>query len=64
MRECTSTRPWPQLSVRRRQPAQAVDELEQRLKDGGFTLSFPTIRCKFKPTEATLQAMPATPCTP
>eukprot|EP00252_Welwitschia_mirabilis_P022467 TRINITY_DN6080_c0_g1_i1.p1 TRINITY_DN6080_c0_g1~~TRINITY_DN6080_c0_g1_i1.p1 ORF type:complete len:707 (+),score=123.29 TRINITY_DN6080_c0_g1_i1:175-2295(+) len=34
---------------------EAVDELEQRLKDGGFSFAFPAIRCKFKPTEATLQ---------
>uniref|UniRef100_A0A0C9QSI8 TSA: Wollemia nobilis Ref_Wollemi_Transcript_11735_3005 transcribed RNA sequence n=1 Tax=Wollemia nobilis TaxID=56998 RepID=A0A0C9QSI8_9CONI len=34
---------------------EAVDEIERRLKDGGFSFSFPTIRCKFKPTEAMLQ---------
>ncbi|XP_057817731.2 uncharacterized protein LOC131030829 isoform X1 [Cryptomeria japonica] len=34
---------------------EAVDEIEQRLKDGGFSFSFPTIRCKFKPTEGMLQ---------
>ncbi|GBG87344.1 hypothetical protein CBR_g45404 [Chara braunii] len=34
---------------------EAVDEMEQRLKDGGFSFGFPPIRCKFKPTEATLQ---------
>eukprot|EP01018_Ginkgo_biloba_P021910 Gb_29526 [translate_table: standard] len=34
---------------------EAVDEIEQRLKDGGFSFAFPTIRCKFKPTESTLQ---------
>eukprot|EP00850_Spirogloea_muscicola_P022490 SM000298S10944 [mRNA] locus=s298:99792:103905:+ [translate_table: standard] len=34
---------------------EAVDELEQRLKDGGFTFAFPSIRCKFKPTESMLQ---------
>ncbi|EFJ22482.1 hypothetical protein SELMODRAFT_416274 [Selaginella moellendorffii] len=39
---------------------EAVDELEQRLKDAGFSFAFPAIRCKFKvelhpPTEATLQ---------
>jgi flavin reductase (DIM6/NTAB) family NADH-FMN oxidoreductase RutF/flavodoxin len=34
---------------------EAVDELEQRLKDGGFNFAFPAIRCKFKPTEAMLQ---------
>jgi flavorubredoxin len=27
---------------------EAVDELEQRLKDGGFNFAFPAIRCKFK----------------
>eukprot|EP00850_Spirogloea_muscicola_P021222 SM000241S08511 [mRNA] locus=s241:361:5714:+ [translate_table: standard] len=34
---------------------EAVDELEQRLKDGGFNFAFPSIRCKFKPTESMLQ---------
>ena len=34
---------------------EAVDELEARLKDGGFNAVVPPIRCKFKPTEATLQ---------
>lgn len=34
---------------------EAVDEMEQLLKDGGFSFAFPTVRCKFKPTEATLQ---------
>ncbi|GAQ79906.1 Flavin reductase-like FMN-binding protein [Klebsormidium nitens] len=34
---------------------EAVDELEQRLKDGGFDFAFPAIRCKFKPTESMLQ---------
>ncbi|KAG6548602.1 hypothetical protein Mapa_010091 [Marchantia paleacea] len=34
---------------------EAVDMIEQRLKDCDFDLAFPTIRCKFKPTEATLQ---------
>ncbi|KAL3701994.1 hypothetical protein R1sor_020016 [Riccia sorocarpa] len=34
---------------------EAVDLIEQRLKDCDFKLAFPTIRCKFKPTEATLQ---------
>lgn len=34
---------------------EAVDEMESRLKDGGFTFAFDPIRCKFKPTEATLQ---------
>ncbi|BBM97221.1 protein MpFLV1 [Marchantia polymorpha subsp. ruderalis] len=34
---------------------EAVDMIEQRLKDCDFNLAFPTIRCKFKPTEATLQ---------
>lgn len=27
---------------------EAVDEIEQRLKDAGFSFAFPTIRCKFK----------------
>lgn len=34
---------------------EAVDELESRLKDGGFGFGFEAIRCKFKPTESTLQ---------
>jgi flavorubredoxin/flavin reductase (DIM6/NTAB) family NADH-FMN oxidoreductase RutF len=34
---------------------EAVDEIEKRLKDGGFKFGFPTIRCKFSPTEAMLQ---------
>lgn len=34
---------------------EAVDEIEQRLKDAGFSFSFPTVRCKFKPTEGMLQ---------
>lgn len=34
---------------------EAVDEMEQLLKDGGYSFAFPAIRCKFKPTEATLQ---------
>jgi flavodoxin len=34
---------------------EAIDEIEQRLKDGGFSFAFPTIRCTFKPTESTLQ---------
>ncbi|EFJ33500.1 hypothetical protein SELMODRAFT_143660 [Selaginella moellendorffii] len=34
---------------------EAVDEMEQKLKDAGFSFAFPAIRCKFKPTEATLQ---------
>lgn len=34
---------------------EAVDEIEQRLKDAGFIFAFPTIRCKFKPTESMLQ---------
>jgi len=29
--------------------------MEQLLKDGGFSFAFPTVRCKFKPTEAILQ---------
>jgi flavorubredoxin len=27
---------------------EAIDEIEQRLKDGGFSFAFPTIRCTFK----------------
>jgi flavorubredoxin/flavin reductase (DIM6/NTAB) family NADH-FMN oxidoreductase RutF len=34
---------------------EAVDELEAKLRDGGFTFGFPPIRCKFTPTEAVLQ---------
>jgi len=34
---------------------EAVDMLEGRLKDAGFRFAFPAIRCKFKPTEASLQ---------
>lgn len=34
---------------------EAVDEMESRLRDGGFGFAFDPIRCKFKPTEATLQ---------
>jgi flavorubredoxin/flavin reductase (DIM6/NTAB) family NADH-FMN oxidoreductase RutF len=34
---------------------EAVDLMESRLKDGGFNFAFDAIRCKFKPTEATLQ---------
>lgn len=34
---------------------EAVDEIEKRLKDAGFSFAFPTIRCKFKPTESMLQ---------
>eukprot|EP00249_Psilotum_nudum_P006453 c19779_g1_i1 orf=449-2638(-) len=34
---------------------EAIDEIEKRLKDGGFYLAFPSIRCKFKPTESMLQ---------
>ena len=34
---------------------EAVDELESKLRDGGFTFGFPSIRCKFTPTEAVLQ---------
>eukprot|EP00250_Pteridium_aquilinum_P010849 c19673_g1_i1 orf=167-2293(+) len=34
---------------------EAVDEIERRLKDAGFSFAFPTIRCKFKPTESMLQ---------
>jgi len=34
---------------------EAVDELESKLRDAGFTFAFDAIRCKFTPTEATLQ---------
>ena len=34
---------------------EAVDLMEGRLKDGGFSFGFDAVRCKFKPTEATLQ---------
>ncbi len=34
---------------------EALDLIERKLLDAGFTLAFPTIRVKFKPTEATLQ---------
>lgn len=34
---------------------EAVDEMEQRLKDGGFKFAFSPIRCKFKPTESMIQ---------
>jgi flavorubredoxin/flavin reductase (DIM6/NTAB) family NADH-FMN oxidoreductase RutF len=34
---------------------EAVDKMEGRLKDAGFQFAFPAIRCKFKPTESTLQ---------
>jgi flavorubredoxin len=34
---------------------EAVDLMESRLKDGGFTFGFDAVRCKFKPTEAMLQ---------
>eukprot|EP00271_Cylindrocystis_brebissonii_P010301 TRINITY_DN26466_c0_g1_i1.p1 TRINITY_DN26466_c0_g1~~TRINITY_DN26466_c0_g1_i1.p1 ORF type:complete len:789 (-),score=133.43 TRINITY_DN26466_c0_g1_i1:533-2827(-) len=34
---------------------EAVDEMEKRLKDGGFNFAFPAIRCKFKPTESMVQ---------
>jgi flavorubredoxin len=27
---------------------EAVDEMEQLLKDGGYSFAFPAIRCKFK----------------
>lgn len=27
---------------------EAIDEIEQRLKDAGFSFAFPPIRCKFK----------------
>mgnify|MGYP002701235655 CR=1 FL=1 len=34
---------------------EAVDLMEGRLKDGGFKFAFDPVRCKFKPTAATLQ---------
>jgi flavorubredoxin/flavin reductase (DIM6/NTAB) family NADH-FMN oxidoreductase RutF len=34
---------------------EAIDLLETKLKDGGYTLAFDPIRVKFKPTESTLQ---------
>ncbi len=34
---------------------EAVDMMEGKLKDAGFPFAFPSIRCKFKPTEAMLQ---------
>lgn len=34
---------------------EAVDKMEQKLKDGGFQLGFDSIRCKFKPTAAMIQ---------
>jgi flavorubredoxin/flavin reductase (DIM6/NTAB) family NADH-FMN oxidoreductase RutF len=34
---------------------EAVDEIEAKLKDGGFGFAFAPIRCKFAPTEAMLQ---------
>lgn len=34
---------------------EAIDLIEGKLKDGGFSLGFETIRVKFKPTEQTLQ---------
>ena len=27
---------------------EAIDEIQQRLKDAGFSFAFPAIRCKFK----------------
>lgn len=38
---------------------EAVDEMEQRLKDSGFRFGFDTIRVKFKPTARDLQASAA-----
>jgi flavorubredoxin/flavin reductase (DIM6/NTAB) family NADH-FMN oxidoreductase RutF len=35
---------------------EAVDEIEGKLRDGGFSFAFEPIRCKFAPTEAVLQA--------
>jgi flavorubredoxin/flavin reductase (DIM6/NTAB) family NADH-FMN oxidoreductase RutF len=34
---------------------EAVDMMESRLKDAGFKFAFDSIRCKFAPTEGTLQ---------
>ncbi|MDB9525375.1 diflavin flavoprotein [Oscillatoria sp. CS-180] len=34
---------------------EAIDLLENKLKDGGYSLAFDPIRVKFKPTESTLQ---------
>jgi flavorubredoxin/flavin reductase (DIM6/NTAB) family NADH-FMN oxidoreductase RutF len=34
---------------------EAIDLLESKLKDGGYSLAFDPIRVKFKPTESTLQ---------
>lgn len=34
---------------------EAVDMMEGKLKDAAFPFAFPSIRCKFKPTEAMLQ---------
>ncbi|WP_218080249.1 diflavin flavoprotein [Anthocerotibacter panamensis] len=34
---------------------EAIDLIEGKLRDAGFSFGFPTIRVKFKPTEATLQ---------
>ncbi|EFN57640.1 hypothetical protein CHLNCDRAFT_57191 [Chlorella variabilis] len=34
---------------------EAVDKMEQRLKDAGFRFVFDPVRCKFKPTQQTLQ---------
>lgn len=34
---------------------EAVDEMQQLLKDGGFSFAFPAVRCKFKPTDGMLQ---------
>lgn len=34
---------------------EAVDIMEAKLKDAGYKLSFDSIRCKFKPTQQTLQ---------
>eukprot|EP00217_Crustomastix_stigmatica_P009933 CAMPEP_0183791092 /NCGR_PEP_ID=MMETSP0803_2-20130417/1603_1 /TAXON_ID=195967 /ORGANISM="Crustomastix stigmata, Strain CCMP3273" /LENGTH=696 /DNA_ID=CAMNT_0026035381 /DNA_START=35 /DNA_END=2125 /DNA_ORIENTATION=- len=34
---------------------EAVDELESRLQDGGFSFAFDAIRCKFTPTEGMIQ---------
>jgi flavorubredoxin len=36
---------------------EAVDEMEQLLKDGGFSFAFPTVRCKFKVSGQVVRAL-------
>lgn len=36
---------------------EAVDEMEQLLKDGGFSFAFPTVRCKFKVSGRVVRAL-------